>query len=145
MPPALDAAWHTHGYYGSVSHNVKAIYQRYLGWYDGNPAHLWQHPPEAAAAPLRPRSSAASTPPSPRRRSSPTPATCASPPSWPATPCSPTRPTTRPRTLLADVFTRLGYGVGVRHLAQLLPDRRPGAAAAPVRRRWSARPAWPRR
>ena len=50
MPPALDAAWHTHGYYGSVSHNVKAIYQRYLGWYDGNPAHLWQHPPQAAGA-----------------------------------------------------------------------------------------------
>ncbi|MFC5136714.1 alkyl/aryl-sulfatase [Actinomycetospora rhizophila] len=49
MPPALESAWHTHGYYGSVSHNVKAIYQRYLGWYDGNPAHLWQHPPEAAA------------------------------------------------------------------------------------------------
>ncbi|MDR0345577.1 MAG: alkyl/aryl-sulfatase, partial [Nocardiopsaceae bacterium] len=49
MPPALEQAWHTHGYYGSVSHNVKAIYQRYLGWYDGNPAHLWQHPPEAAA------------------------------------------------------------------------------------------------
>ena len=49
MPPALEAAWHTHGYYGSVNHNVKAIYQRYLGWYDGNPAHLWQHPPEAAA------------------------------------------------------------------------------------------------
>jgi alkyl sulfatase BDS1-like metallo-beta-lactamase superfamily hydrolase len=48
MPPALDAAWHTHGYYGSVNHNAKAIYQRYLGWYDGNPAHLWQHPPEAA-------------------------------------------------------------------------------------------------
>jgi alkyl sulfatase BDS1-like metallo-beta-lactamase superfamily hydrolase len=49
MPPALDAAWHTHGYYGSVSHNVKAIYQRYLGWYDGNPAHLWQHPPTETA------------------------------------------------------------------------------------------------
>ena len=49
VPPALDAVWHTHGYYGSVSHNVKAIYQRYLGWYDGNPAHLWQHPPEVAA------------------------------------------------------------------------------------------------
>jgi alkyl sulfatase BDS1-like metallo-beta-lactamase superfamily hydrolase len=45
MPPALDAAWHTHGYYGSVSHNVKAIYQRYMGWFDGNPANLWQHPP----------------------------------------------------------------------------------------------------
>ncbi|GAA4933522.1 alkyl sulfatase BDS1-like metallo-beta-lactamase superfamily hydrolase [Nonomuraea thailandensis] len=45
LPPALEQAWHTHGYYGSVSHNVKAIYQRYLGWFDGNPAHLWEHPP----------------------------------------------------------------------------------------------------
>jgi len=49
MPPALEAAWHTHGYYGSVSHNVKAVYQRYLGWYDGNPANLWPHPPVEAA------------------------------------------------------------------------------------------------
>jgi alkyl sulfatase BDS1-like metallo-beta-lactamase superfamily hydrolase len=49
MPPALAKQWHTHGYYGSVSHNVKAVYQRYLGWYDGNPAHLWPHPPVAAA------------------------------------------------------------------------------------------------
>ncbi|MGU3654705.1 alkyl/aryl-sulfatase [Mycolicibacterium sp. A43C] len=49
MPPALEKAWHTHGYYGSVSHNVKAVYQRYMGWFDGNPARLWQHPPEAAA------------------------------------------------------------------------------------------------
>jgi alkyl sulfatase BDS1-like metallo-beta-lactamase superfamily hydrolase len=49
MPPALERAWHTHGYYGSVSHNVKAIYQRYLGWFDGNPAHLWQHPPQESA------------------------------------------------------------------------------------------------
>ena len=50
MPPALEAAWHTHGYYGSVSHNVKAIYQRYMGWFDGNPARLWPHPPEALAS-----------------------------------------------------------------------------------------------
>jgi alkyl sulfatase BDS1-like metallo-beta-lactamase superfamily hydrolase len=50
LPPGLDKAWHTHGYYGSASHNIKAIYQRYLGWYDGNPAHLWQHPPAATAA-----------------------------------------------------------------------------------------------
>lgn len=49
MPPQLEASWHTHGYYGSVSHNVKAIYQRYLGWFDGNPANLWQHPPVARA------------------------------------------------------------------------------------------------
>ena len=47
MPPALEKAWHTHGYYGSVSHNVKAVYQRYMGWFDGNPGRLWQHPPEA--------------------------------------------------------------------------------------------------
>ncbi|WP_405779378.1 MBL fold metallo-hydrolase [Streptomyces sp. NBC_01378] len=45
LPPALENAWNTHGYYGSVSHNLKAIYQRYMGWFDGNPAHLWQHPP----------------------------------------------------------------------------------------------------
>jgi alkyl sulfatase BDS1-like metallo-beta-lactamase superfamily hydrolase len=50
LPPGLDKAWHTHGYYGSASHNIKAIHQRYLGWYDGNPAQLWQHPPEATAA-----------------------------------------------------------------------------------------------
>jgi alkyl sulfatase BDS1-like metallo-beta-lactamase superfamily hydrolase len=50
LPPALQRAWHAHGYYGSVSHNVKAIYQRYLGWYDGNPARLWRHPPEQAAS-----------------------------------------------------------------------------------------------
>ncbi|MDW8337832.1 MAG: alkyl sulfatase dimerization domain-containing protein [Thermoleophilia bacterium] len=49
LPPALERAWHARGYYGSVSHNVKAIYQRYMGWYDGNPANLWPHPPEAAA------------------------------------------------------------------------------------------------
>lgn len=49
MPPALHEAWHTHGYYGSVSHNVKAVYQRYMGWFDGNPARLWQHPPESIA------------------------------------------------------------------------------------------------
>jgi alkyl sulfatase BDS1-like metallo-beta-lactamase superfamily hydrolase len=45
LPPALEKSWHARGYYGSLSHNVKAIYQRYMGWYDGNPAHLWEHPP----------------------------------------------------------------------------------------------------
>jgi alkyl sulfatase BDS1-like metallo-beta-lactamase superfamily hydrolase len=49
LPPGLAREWHCRGYYGSVSHNVKAIYQRYLGWFDGNPAHLWPHPPEEAA------------------------------------------------------------------------------------------------
>jgi alkyl sulfatase BDS1-like metallo-beta-lactamase superfamily hydrolase len=45
LPPALEQTWSSRGYYGSVSHNVKAIYQRYLGWFDGNPAHLWEHTP----------------------------------------------------------------------------------------------------
>jgi alkyl sulfatase BDS1-like metallo-beta-lactamase superfamily hydrolase len=49
LPPALDKAWHAHGYYGSVSHNVKAVYQRYMGWFDGNPGRLWTHPPQALA------------------------------------------------------------------------------------------------
>lgn len=49
LPPALENSWSTHGYYGSVSHNVKAIYQRYMGWFDGNPARLWPHPPAELA------------------------------------------------------------------------------------------------
>jgi alkyl sulfatase BDS1-like metallo-beta-lactamase superfamily hydrolase len=49
LPPALEGAWHARGYYGSVSHNVKAVYQRYMGWYDGNPARLWRHAPADAA------------------------------------------------------------------------------------------------
>ncbi len=48
LPDGLERAWHCHGYYGSLNHNVKAVYQRYLGWFDGNPAHLWPHPPEPA-------------------------------------------------------------------------------------------------
>ena len=49
LPPALENSWATRGYYGSLSHNVKAIYQRYMGWFDGNPAHLWEHPTKATA------------------------------------------------------------------------------------------------
>ncbi|MGC4926203.1 alkyl/aryl-sulfatase [Streptomyces sp. DT117] len=49
LPPALEKCWHVRGYYGSLSHNVKAVYQRYLGWFDGNPAHLWEHPPVESA------------------------------------------------------------------------------------------------
>jgi alkyl sulfatase BDS1-like metallo-beta-lactamase superfamily hydrolase len=40
---------HTRGYYGDLVHNVKAVYQRYLSWYDGNPARLHPHPPVEAA------------------------------------------------------------------------------------------------
>lgn len=50
QPACFLAQGHTRGYYGTVSHNSKAIYQRYLGWYDGNPANLNPHPPEESAA-----------------------------------------------------------------------------------------------
>jgi alkyl sulfatase BDS1-like metallo-beta-lactamase superfamily hydrolase len=49
LPDALARTWSSRGYYGSVNHNVKAIYQRYLGFFDGNPATLHPHPPVAAA------------------------------------------------------------------------------------------------
>jgi alkyl sulfatase BDS1-like metallo-beta-lactamase superfamily hydrolase len=49
LPHGLDQDWGCRGYYGSVSHNVKAVYQRYMGWFDGNPANLWRLPPEPAA------------------------------------------------------------------------------------------------
>src|SRR4029450_13693669 len=42
--------WTVRGYYGSVSHNVKAVYQRYLSWYDANPCNLQPLPPARAAA-----------------------------------------------------------------------------------------------
>ncbi len=45
LPPEFQAESHTRGYYGHLVHNVKAVYQRYLSWYDGNPAHLRPHPP----------------------------------------------------------------------------------------------------
>lgn len=47
LPPRLEKAWHCQGFYGSLSHNVKGIYQRYMTWFDGNPATLWRHPPAA--------------------------------------------------------------------------------------------------
>ncbi|WP_035655465.1 alkyl sulfatase dimerization domain-containing protein [Bradyrhizobium sp. STM 3809] len=48
LPKSLDNAWHARGYYGHIRHNVKAIYQKYLGWYDANPVNLDPLPPVAA-------------------------------------------------------------------------------------------------
>jgi alkyl sulfatase BDS1-like metallo-beta-lactamase superfamily hydrolase len=48
LPKSLDGAWHTRGYYGHIRHNVKAIYQKYLGWYDADPVNLDPLPPVAA-------------------------------------------------------------------------------------------------
>jgi len=48
LPAEFQAESHTRGYYGALVHNVKAVYQRYLSWYDGNPARLNPHPPTEA-------------------------------------------------------------------------------------------------
>ncbi|PWK30697.1 alkyl/aryl-sulfatase [Pseudomonas sp. OV226] len=49
LPGTLDQKWYTRGYYGSLSFNVRAVYQRYLGFYDGNPANLNPLPPVETA------------------------------------------------------------------------------------------------
>jgi alkyl sulfatase BDS1-like metallo-beta-lactamase superfamily hydrolase len=49
LPDVLAKQWFNRSYYGTMSHNSKAIYQRYLGWYDANPASLNPLPPEPAA------------------------------------------------------------------------------------------------
>lgn len=49
LPPELENFWAGRGYYGTLKHNSRAIYQRYMGWYDGNPANLNSLPPEEAA------------------------------------------------------------------------------------------------
>lgn len=47
-PPSLGKQWYNRGYHGTVSHNVKAIYTKYLGYYNGNPSTLNQLPPTEA-------------------------------------------------------------------------------------------------
>jgi alkyl sulfatase BDS1-like metallo-beta-lactamase superfamily hydrolase len=49
LPESLSQEWYNRGYYGTVSHDVKAVYQRYLGWFDANPAHLHPLPPVESA------------------------------------------------------------------------------------------------
>ena len=144
LPPALQTAWHARGYYGSVSHNVKAIYQRYMGWFDGNPSSLWAHPPQAAATryvdviggPQAVLDKARAYADGGDLRFAAEllrHAVFADPDDSAA------------RDALAEVYQRLGFG-RERHLAQLLPDRRAGtrprhqgAAARRPRRRHGRR------
>lgn len=49
LPATLANEWATRGYYGTLSHNAKAVYQFYLGWYDANPANLNPLPPSEMA------------------------------------------------------------------------------------------------
>jgi alkyl sulfatase BDS1-like metallo-beta-lactamase superfamily hydrolase len=48
LPDSLQKDFHNRGYYGTLRHNARAVYQNYLGWYDGNPAHLDPLPPVEA-------------------------------------------------------------------------------------------------
>jgi alkyl sulfatase BDS1-like metallo-beta-lactamase superfamily hydrolase len=49
LPRSICNCWHARGYYGTLRHNSKAVYQRYLGWYDAIPANLDPLPPVDAA------------------------------------------------------------------------------------------------
>uniref|UniRef100_Q0HY94 Linear primary-alkylsulfatase n=1 Tax=Shewanella sp. (strain MR-7) TaxID=60481 RepID=Q0HY94_SHESR len=49
LPKSLENNWNTRGYYGTLRHNSRAVYQRYMGWYDGNPSDLNNLPPTDAA------------------------------------------------------------------------------------------------
>ena len=49
LPEKLQKNWYIRPYYGTVAHNAKAVYQKYLGWYDANPVHLNKLPPEKSA------------------------------------------------------------------------------------------------
>ncbi len=49
LPLALAKNWYTRQYYGTIAHNSKAVYQKYMGWYDANPVHLNPLTPEESA------------------------------------------------------------------------------------------------
>ncbi len=49
LPDRLNKVWYTRQYYGTLSHNVKAVYQKYMGWYDANPVNLNPMSPESTA------------------------------------------------------------------------------------------------
>jgi alkyl sulfatase BDS1-like metallo-beta-lactamase superfamily hydrolase len=49
LPASLANEWSVRGYYGTLRHNARAIYQKYLGWYDANPANLNPPTPQETA------------------------------------------------------------------------------------------------
>lgn len=52
LPEDLEKVWYTRQYYGTLKHNVKAVYQKYMGWYDANPIHLDELEPSEYAKKL---------------------------------------------------------------------------------------------
>lgn len=49
LPENLEKVWYTRQYYGTVAHNAKAVYEKYMGWYDANPVHLQELEPTEEA------------------------------------------------------------------------------------------------
>ncbi|MGY5781274.1 alkyl/aryl-sulfatase [Vibrio chemaguriensis] len=49
FPDEIGKTWSSRGYYGTLRHNSRAVYQRYMGWYNGNPSDLNNLPPTDAA------------------------------------------------------------------------------------------------
>lgn len=49
LPESLGQKWYNRGYYGSLNHNTKAVFQYYVGWWDGNPANYFKYPEDEAA------------------------------------------------------------------------------------------------
>ncbi len=52
LPKELEKIWYTRQYYGTLAHNAKAVYQKYMGWYDANPIHLDELEPSEYAKKL---------------------------------------------------------------------------------------------
>ncbi len=52
LPEELEKVWYTRQYYGTLAHNAKAVYQKFMGWYDANPIHLNALPPTEYALKL---------------------------------------------------------------------------------------------
>ena len=52
LPEELNKVWYMRQYYGTLSHNIKAVYQKYMGWYDANPVNLNPVSPEDYASKL---------------------------------------------------------------------------------------------
>ena len=50
MPETIQQSWHTNGYHGTYSHNSRAVYNMYLGYFDMNPANLNPLPVKAESA-----------------------------------------------------------------------------------------------
>ena len=108
LPDVLRKQWFNRGYYGTMSHNSKAVYQRYLGWYDANPANLNPLPPEPAA-----KKYVEALGGSARVRDLARQAVAAGELRWAATLLNHAvfadDSDTAARTLLADVYTQLGF------------------------------------